>query len=285
MSMILDALSRAEKERQAESRTDPDMTRYVTQSNVKDERLKKWVLIALVANLVLLVVLLTGYVFNNYLASTRSGQTTMADKIASQPLGNIAEKVKHPSSVLETGTALPAIEKALPEKVIDTSQQPVETAYMTSLEQEARINSDKSGRREQQEKTAVPVSNNPSVSKIPPVRYSDKLLTEPIDATGKSTNQPSVASIAKAIKKEKQITAGDYAKLNDLPVSQRSLLNQYEINVHVYDSKPASRFVLINMVKYKEGDRISGSEAAIDSIVPEGVVLNIGSQRVLLHRN
>jgi len=285
MSMILDALSRAEKERQAESRADPDMTRYVTQSHVKDERLKKWVLIVLVANLGLLIVLLTAYVFNNYLATTRPGESIMRDKNGSQPVAGNATDIDHPLSVLQAGTALSTTEKTSREKGIDSSQRSVQPASMASLEREAQINTDKSGKREQQGKTAVPVKNTPSVSKIPPVRYSDKPLTESTGVTGKSNNQPTVASIAKAIKQEKQITARDYAALNDLPVSQRSLLDQYEINVHVYDSNPASRFVLINMVKYKEGDRISEGEAVVDSIVPEGVVVNIGSQRVLMHRN
>lgn len=41
MSMILDALSRAEKERQTENISGLDTARYVTSSTIKDERFKR----------------------------------------------------------------------------------------------------------------------------------------------------------------------------------------------------------------------------------------------------
>ena len=67
MSMILEALSRAEKERQAENNPHLDTTRYVTSSTIKEDRFKKWVLMALAANFILIVVFAGAYFWNNYM--------------------------------------------------------------------------------------------------------------------------------------------------------------------------------------------------------------------------
>ncbi len=66
MSMILDALSRAEKERQAENAIGLDTARYATSSTIKEDRFKKWVLIALLANFALIVLLTIGYIWKTY---------------------------------------------------------------------------------------------------------------------------------------------------------------------------------------------------------------------------
>ena len=109
--------------------------------------------------------------------------------------------------------------------------------------------------------------------------------SQPLSQTPPSA-QVTEANIALAVEREQSFTnSGSYTKLTDLPVSQRSQLSQYEINVHVYDNNPQSRFVLIDMVKYKEGDTLSGSTARVASIVPEGVVLNYANQQVLIERN
>ena len=67
MSMILDALSRAEKERQSENAVGLDTARYATSSAIKEDRFKKWVLIALVANFALIILLSLGYIWKTYL--------------------------------------------------------------------------------------------------------------------------------------------------------------------------------------------------------------------------
>ncbi|MCA1804891.1 MAG: general secretion pathway protein GspB [Xanthomonadaceae bacterium] len=45
------------------------------------------------------------------------------------------------------------------------------------------------------------------------------------------------------------------------------------LDVHVYAEQPAQRFVLINMNRYREGDRLKEG-AVLERITPEGVVLS-----------
>ena len=70
--------------------------------------------------------------------------------------------------------------------------------------------------------------------------------------------------------------------LKDLPESSRNNLSQYEVNVHVFDDDSSRRFVLINMDKYKEGDRIINNWSLVEEITPEGVVVEYGIGRALL---
>lgn len=91
-----------------------------------------------------------------------------------------------------------------------------------------------------------------------------------------------------AIEKQNAYTANTstgYSRLSDVPVNERSHLNQYEINVHVYDDSADASFVLINMVKYKQGDRLPGGRDYVSAIVPEGVVIDYGSGKALYERN
>lgn len=79
-----------------------------------------------------------------------------------------------------------------------------------------------------------------------------------------------------------QTSSGFIPKVRDLPESSRASLNQYEVNVHVYDDNPTRSFVLINMDKYKEGDRIANNGPLVEEITSEGVVIDYGSGRALL---
>jgi len=70
--------------------------------------------------------------------------------------------------------------------------------------------------------------------------------------------------------------------LEDLPDGLRSVLSQYEINVHVFDDDPQRRFVLINMNKYKEADYIANNGPLVEEITREGVIVDYGNGRALL---
>jgi len=270
MSMILDALSRAEKERQADNNIDLDATRYVASSTIKEDRFKRWVLLALVANFVLIVVIAGAYVWKNYfitepvVVEVNQRQQEQAAAVVSEPAESIDVTNAQPNLALVVEQP-----QAAAVNLIDSSNK---TSSVSSLVDEAQVQKSKPIIS----KTKKVIAKK-AVKKTPPVQYSSQPLTQI-----PSNNQPTVASIAQAVERER---LGEYTKLSDMPVAQRSQLSQYEVNVHVYDDNPQSRFVLINMVKYKEGDRLSGGSASVSSIVPEGVVVNYGNQQVLIERN
>ncbi len=59
------------------------------------------------------------------------------------------------------------------------------------------------------------------------------------------------------------------------------LSGELRLDVHVYSEVPEGRFVLINLAKYKEGERLPDGPL-IDEIYPQGVILSLQGQRFRL---
>ncbi len=291
MSMILDALSRAEKERQADNNIHLDPTRYTTTSTIKEDRFKKWVLIALVANLALITVLAASYLWKNF--TNNNGDMHANTAVEQQAVSSDVniKNMEEVSAASENTFASPsAVDNALlkeqtPSPQVNLIDDSSSSTAVSSLLDEAQVKKARSRVSAVKKPTAKKTIKS-SVKKIPPVQFSSKPLSEDNNVQLANNRAPSVATINEAVTRERLIAGtGAYTRLSDLPISERAQLSQYEVNVHVYDTNPSSRFVLINMIKYKEGDRISGSNASVASIVPEGVVVNHNSQQVLIERN
>lgn len=95
---------------------------------------------------------------------------------------------------------------------------------------------------------------------------------------------PPVSAPAPAPAKPSRIIEG-----NDLPTAEQ-LIGSGKLNIpllnldlHVYSERPASRFVVINARKYKEGARLSEGPT-IESITISGVVLSSEGRRFTLPR-
>ena len=260
MSMILEALSRAEKERQSDAAANSDVTKYVTGSNIREDRFKKWILIILLVNFIL--VALAGVAWKIYFPAD-----------SAQPVNSplTAARVSPPQDRAAAG-ATPAL-KAVIAPVLPATGQSASQAdlSLSSLIEEARV-TEKSTKKTI---TKQPVSD--IARPIPPVKYSSRPLTAP---------QNHISNVDKpALLQTSSIHHNNYSRLTDLPAAERANLGKYEMNVHVYDDNPQSRFVLIDMIKYKQGDRLRGANAQIFLIVPEGVVVDYAGNKILLERN
>lgn len=69
----------------------------------------------------------------------------------------------------------------------------------------------------------------------------------------------------------------------DLPAEERSRLPVPRFDVHVFAQEPSRRFVLVNLKKYQEGDRLDQG-VTLDAILAEGVVLSYQGQRYRVDR-
>jgi len=69
--------------------------------------------------------------------------------------------------------------------------------------------------------------------------------------------------------------------LQDLPATFRDSAPKLRLEVLLYSDAPAERMVFINGRKYKEGDTVEG-KAVVESIVRDGAVLSYQGQRFLL---
>jgi general secretion pathway protein B len=68
-----------------------------------------------------------------------------------------------------------------------------------------------------------------------------------------------------------------------LPREVRERLPALLLTVHIYDSDPAKRFVMINARKYREGDQ-TRQDVLVEEILPDGVVLSYEGHRFFRHR-
>lgn len=70
----------------------------------------------------------------------------------------------------------------------------------------------------------------------------------------------------------------DLRDWEDLSLEFRSGLDMPRLDVHVYDTDPQRRFVLIELRKYRAGDRLD-SGAVIEEILPDGLQLSYQGTR------
>ena len=265
MSMILDALSRAEQERRSEDGVVLDPSRYVGSSSIKEERLKKWILLVLLVNIVLVVIILASYLRKDNVVNDTA---------------QVAQPVIQPDEVVSTAAtpAEPIVQPKIANSILEQKSEhlgnkvaalPATQEPMLSLQEEARVNKGVSTPVVKKKK----VQN--AIKKNPPVRYATQPLSKPSNSS----------SVPKKVLPPVQNSKQDYTALGNLSAADQSVISQYEINVHVYDNNVQNRFVLINMAKYKEGDRLSGGGPLITAITPEGVILDTSSGKTLLERN
>ncbi len=70
--------------------------------------------------------------------------------------------------------------------------------------------------------------------------------------------------------------------IDTLPEEIKTLLEPLEINVHMYSIKPSERRVFINMHGYREGDTIGETGFRLTEITSNGVVINYGEGKAVL---
>jgi general secretion pathway protein B len=94
------------------------------------------------------------------------------------------------------------------------------------------------------------------------------------DAGSATPNQPVDAAPAAS-------SAAAARPLQDMPVSFRAELPKLMVDVHVYDDNPLKRFAIVNGKKYREGDTlVEGPRIA--AITANGVVIEHKGSQVLL---
>lgn len=121
-----------------------------------------------------------------------------------------------------------------------------------------------------------------------PVRPSQVVSPRPVPAVRTATGQSS-AAVAPSVIEQHPVPAatkspavaqgvGTIPDWDDLPLDFRSGFSMPRMDVHVYDSDPRRRFVLIDLQKFREGDRLSNG-ALLEEILPDGIVLSYQGRR------
>ena len=113
--------------------------------------------------------------------------------------------------------------------------------------------------------------NKPAPVAAPAPKPVSKPAAAPV-APSPVASAPPVA--AKPVSKVQPAAAPDTGSgvpyLEDMSLEFRGSFDMPRLDVHVYDSDPQRRFLLIELKKYREGDTLA-SGAVIEEILPEGV--------------
>ena len=278
--MILDALTRAEHERQIEKQPDLNFVTPVKEKKTKSINVSVWVVGALLINALVLIFIFRPdsnpqedtavYVAppQPQIESTPTIQTTSDENINSTEIAfNDVNNKKYNMNV----EARP-LEMEINDDVSATVDRPLiyesKSLNTTSIKQK-QMNSD----------STVSMSSQHGV-----VSFSDQELTVDDNTTQSISSTPKIL-IDQGQDDSLSLSSHSTTSiplLKDLPESSRHDLSRYEVNVHVFDDNPERRFVLINMDKYKEGDRIANNGPLVEEITRKGVVIDYGNGRTLL---
>jgi general secretion pathway protein B len=80
----------------------------------------------------------------------------------------------------------------------------------------------------------------------------------------------------------KQAAPAAVPLLSELPFEVREKLGTLQINVHSYSANPDERMVFINMKRLRTGDRIGEGGPVLKEITPEGAVIDYGDGQARL---
>ena len=69
----------------------------------------------------------------------------------------------------------------------------------------------------------------------------------------------------------------------ELPQAFRNGLSLPRLDLHAYSEEPRNRFILVNLKKYREGDRLE-SGLILEEIFPDGMVMSYQGERFLVEK-
>lgn len=111
----------------------------------------------------------------------------------------------------------------------------------------------------------------PVSPRVQPTTVQDQPAAPPVAVAPPSpvAVQPPVTSTA---------SAGRLPEWDELSLDFRSGFSMPHMDVHVYDTDPSRRFVLVNLQKFREGDRLPNG-AVIEKILPDDMQLSYQGTR------
>jgi general secretion pathway protein B len=240
MSYILDALKKADQERAAGNVPDLE-TMHRHEPTVRKHYRWLWILAALfIFNGVLVALLATRH-------DAGLGGDTPGHRVASTDRGTVLTDTARSRPPAESA---PVVRKA-PPRIVKTVPQG-------------------------QDRPQVVVTRPVSPRVQPEAAGQDRSAAPPVAAAAPApapvVMPPPTPSAAPAV------MHGNIPEWDDLSLDFRSSFSMPHVDVHVYDTDPQRRFVLVDLQKYREGDRLPNG-AVIEKILPDGIQLSYQGTR------
>ena len=247
MCYILVALRKADQERSAGSVPDLEA---VHESSSREGGSGRWVWIIgifLLANGLLLAVLLQRDGHNEQAPVAEAGSPPSQEKAFSKspaPLQAVVVSRPAPRAPPPAVT----VKRPAPAPPPARARAPVTTAVPAESEQAA---------------TAPPVASPPAPG------GSSRVIQQPVSPP------PAIPQVSRRVPPQPAASAESDPGIpywDDMSLEFRSGLSIPRLDVHVYDSNPQRRFLLVELKKYREGDTLTNG-AVVEEILPDGVQL------------
>lgn len=292
MSYILNALRKAEKERQ--QKQEQTLGAQLQDHKTSTARgLMPWLLLLLAINLCVLA----------YVMLREEGQTQGGNQ---QPVAQAAPPVAEFAKKSST-----APESAEPEVSREQSQvAEIEASprkNTVSAASEPKLGMDESVKTEaEMQQTVIPEENLEFESSQPLVSAASEKPKQAVDvpadiavATGENSEklsgdgeskrtaepvkQETTQKIVHAESEMSQQNKPGLPWLHEMPAAFRRQVPELDINVYVYDEQPENRFIMIAMKKFKVGQEIS-SGMLLQEIQSDGIVVQYQGKRFKIKR-
>lgn len=122
---------------------------------------------------------------------------------------------------------------------------------------------------------------------IAPVDLSQRASVSPPQPTAATSDsersaEPSAAAPSPLLGADNVLLSGPpVTPLRDMPPGYRADFPSLNVDVHVYNDEPQRRFVLLNLRRYREGQTLSEGPKIIE-IQADGIVFDFRGERVLM---
>lgn len=255
MSYILDALKRSEQERGRPPRESGNDRAPVAEPADTSASRRGWLVPALIVVLSLNAALLGWYLF--------PGKQQEPASTASTPSATLKPLAPAPAR-----QSTPAQQAATPKPAADASTpQPAEPERTTAATEPDNIKEEPASQEAPAEQT-VATAEQPEPAET--------------EATENATRQEPQEPPTKTPTPTQPAVATDTAPpLESMPGDIQVTAHQLQVNVHVFAEDPAARFVLINLKRFREGDRLPNG-ARLAAITPDGMILELNGYRFLM---
>jgi general secretion pathway protein B len=255
MSFILNALRKSEQERrnlEAETLNDKILP---VQPLQKSNKTAIFLGFLIIGNLIIIAGV--AWFFKNNSNSTAAITTSTAPPAFSAPETKIIPKA--------------TIKPAQPER--PTQKIDLKSTSIAELIEEKKP-----------EPVAVPIPVKPIITKKPAIDP-----VKPVVAVTKAEQievvQPVLNDVEKVVPTAADIVPvqKDIPFLSELPIEFRQSIPKIKINVFVYSQHPEERFVMIDMVKYKQGQQIKEA-LSLKEILPSSLLMVYQNQEFQIQR-
>lgn len=259
MSLILDALKRAERERQADATPAPDAVAAPAAQPAR--RPRAWIGVAVIVAGLLVAAALLWDAFRD-----KPGPVPPPEAQAQPPVivARPAPSVQEPAPAVVPGTeAVTSLDDLTDEATLEAGPQPLPEPAQKPVPPTAIAT-----RPAPPPTTSPPqeIRASPAPAPAPPVTKSGPTATP---QAAPPTEIPPALTQPAPLK-----------KFREMPPEYRADFPALKIEIHVYEKTSAQRFVMVNGRKYREGERLAEGPTLIE-IAPDGIVLEYRGERVL----